>query len=223
MTAKWNKRFIDRTATVTITPVDAKYGDASSSVSLTQGTNFEFTGNCVLDNDGYVTVTEGDLSRIVLKNGMRYGKLIIAIEDAGFEAGGQMWYVNKVAGEGWGAQLYNWLTIGKTRLRAEGSLADGMGMRIDSDSYMSTSYDIDADDLSGMSTYEMDIYPDETDPTHLHMDFILDGEIRCQAQCRNPFYGNDLVGETYVGVFNDGSTNDTYFVAKSCELIVIND
>lgn len=227
VTAKWNKRFVDRTATVTITPVDAKYGDASASVTLTQGTNFEFAGNCVLDNEGFVTVTEGELSRIILKNGMRYGKLILEIEDAGFEDGGQMWYVNKVAPAGetpaWGAQLYNWLTIGKTRLRAEGTLEDGMGMRIGSDSYMSTSYDIDADELSGMSSYEMDIYPDATDPTHLHMDFIFDGEIRCQAECRNPFYGNDLVGETYVGVFTSGSTSDTYFVVKSCELIVIND
>ena len=223
VTAKWNKFFVDQTAVITIKPVDTKYGDVSNSVILTQGTNFEFAGNCTMDNDGYVTVTEGELSRIVLKNGMRYGKLILEIEDAGFEAGGQMWYVNKVAGDGWGAQLYNWLTIGKTRLRAEGTVEGGHGLNTESDSYMSKSYDIDADELSGMSSYEMDIYPDETNPAHLHMDFIFDGEIRCQALCMNPFYGNDLVGETYVGVFNSGSTNETYFVVKSCELIVIND
>lgn len=223
VSAKWNKYFLEQSATITIKPVSDSYGDASSSITLTQDTNFTFKGNCVMDSDGVVTVTEGEVSTIALKNGMRYGRLVVEIDDANFVDGGDMWYVNKVAGDGWGAQLYNWLTVGKTRLRAEGTVEGGHGLRIDKDSYMSESYDIDEDELSHMTSYEMDLYPDATDPTHLHIDFIFDGDIRCQAQCMNPFYGNDLKGETYIGVYTGGTTDETYFVVKSIDLIPINE
>lgn len=227
VTAKWNKYFTERAYSVTIRPVSEEFGDVYSTVDLTQGTNFEFEGDCVVDSQGYVTVTEGAVSRIKLKNGMRYGKLRLEVEDANFEDKCQMWYVNKVKGEGVDAQLYNWITFDsgsedKTRLRAEGNVG-GHGLSTEENNYMSKSYDIDADELCGMSSYEMNLYPDETDPTHLHMEFWFNDELWCEAQCMNPFYGNDLVGETYVGVNKEGTTDANYFVAKSCDLIVYNE
>ena len=74
-----------------------------------------------------------------------------------------------------------------------------------------------------MSSYEMNLYPDETDPTHLHMEFWFNDELWCEAQCMNPFYGNTLVGQTYVGVYSENTTDSNYFVAKSCDLIVYNE
>ena len=222
--APWNGKFAPRTVTVTIKPTSSSYGDVSSSVTLSQDINFKLEGNCEVLSDGSVKVTEGELSHIVLKDGMRYGKVILTMGDVHFAEKAEMWYVNVVGdkdADGFSAQLYNWLTVGKTRVRAEGSIAGGHGLRIDKDSYFSQDYSITLDELNAMKSYEMDIYPDSEDPTHLHMDFIYNGEVRCAGECMNPFYGNTLIGSTYVGPYTGNTTADTWFVVKSFDFVAI--
>ena len=224
VSAPFNNKFIDRSATITITPESSQYGDVSSSIVVTQLCNFSLEGNCAVFEDGSVKVTEGELSRIVLKDGMRYGKCILTMGDVHFAEKAEMWYVNVVGdkdADGFSAQLYNWLTVGKTRVRAEGSIAGGHGMRIDKDSYYSKDYTLSLDDLNAMKSYEMDIYPDSEDPTHLHMDFIYNGELRCDGECMNPFYGNTLIGSTYIGPYTGSTTSDTWFVVKSFDFVAI--
>ena len=225
LSVPFNSIFLPRTIKVTIKPTTAAYGDVSSSVEFTQDINFTFEGDYEVQDDGSVMLVEGESSHIVLKDGMRYGTLKLTFGEVHFAEKGDLWYVNDVAdGDAWAAHLYNWLTVGKTRLRAEGSISTGHGLRIDKDSYMSESYDISLDELNAMTTYEMDLYPDPENKEHLCMDFLYNGSKRCSAKCMNPFYGNDLVGnKTYVGVYTGSTTDDTWFEVKSCEVTVIED
>ena len=222
VTAAFNNKFVARTAKISVKPMDSSMGDFGGTVEVSQDINFTFTGNCVVQSDGSVKVTEGEASHIALKEGMRYGKIVLTFGEVHFAEKAELWYVNKVNGEGWGAQLYNWLTVGKTRLRAEGTVSTGHGLRIDKDSYMSKDYSITLDELNAMTSYEMDIYPDAEDASHLHMDFYYNGTVKCEAQCMNPFYGNELVGdETYVGTYTSSTTADTWFVVKTCDVTPI--
>lgn len=222
VSAGFNNMFAGRAATISLKPADTGMGAFGNSVEVTQDINFVLAGNCVVQADGSVKVTEGESSHIALKEGMRYGKIVLTFGEVHFAEKAELWYVNKVVGDGWGAQLFNWLTVGKTRLRAEGTISTGHGLRIDKDSYMSTDYSITLDELNAMTSYEMDIYPDTEDETHLHMDFLYNGTLKCEAQCMNPFYGNDLVGnETFVGVYTGSTTADTWFVVKTCDVTPI--
>lgn len=221
--APWNNVFQKRSATITIKPVSSSYGNVSSSIDLSQDINFTFEGDYeVQEDDSSVLLVEGSASHIVLKDGMRYGKLILTFGEVEFADKADLWYVNVVGNketDGWSAQLYNWLTVGKTRLRAEGNVASGKSMNEAGSSYMSTTYSLSLDELNAIKSYEMDLYPVAEDPTLLQMEFYYNGALRCSAKCQNPFYGNDLVGHTYVGVFTGSTTDDTWFYVKTCDFI----
>ena len=218
----WNSKFTARTIKITIKPTDSSFGDVSSSLEFTQGVNFEFEGTCELLSDGSVKVVGGAKSHIVFLDGIRYSKIVVNMGECHFAAKGEMWFVNTVDGDGWGAQLYNWCTEGKTRVRAEGTIAGGHGMRIDKDSYFSQDYSLSLDEMNAMKTYAMDVYPDSSDPSHLHMDFSYNGEYKCQGECMNPFFGNTLTGKQYIGNFTGGAA-DTWYVVKSIDCTIVNE
>ena len=222
VSAPFNNKFVGRSAVITIKPVTDDFGDVSSQVEVSQGVNFTLEGDCTVLEDGSVKVNGGAKSHIVFKDGLRYAKVSLAMGECNFVEKGEMWFVNNVGSsetDGFAAQLYNWLTVGKTRVRAEGSIAGGHGLRIDKDSYYSKDYSISLDELNAMKTYEMDIYPDAEEPAHLHMDFIYNGTLKCEGKCMNPFYGNNVVGDAYVGVYTGGGSG-TWYVVKTCDVTV---
>ncbi len=220
VSAPFNSLFVEKGATITIKPVSDDYGDVSSTIEVSQGTNFSFEGDFEMLEDGSVKLKGGAKSHLVFNEPLRYSTVVLTMGECHFESKGEMWFVNTVEGEGWGAQLYNWCTEGKTRLRAEGSVEGGHGLRIDKDSYYSLDYSLSLDEMNAMQTYGMSLYPDGDDPSHLHMDFSYNGSVRCEGQCMNPFWGNELGGHQYIGIFTGGAAG-TWYVIKSCEYSVI--
>ena len=74
--------------------------------------------------------------------------------------------------------------------------------------------------MNAMTSYGMSVYPDGADPSHLHMDFYYNGEVRCEGECMNPFYGNTLQGHQYIGNFTGGGAG-TWYVVDSIECTII--
>jgi hypothetical protein len=112
-------------------------------------------------------------------------------------------------------QLYNWLTLGKTRLRAEGT-ANGKSMKPDGSSYMSKDYSISKDELNAITSYKMTQAVNAEDPTLLDMEFFYNGTSKCQATCQNPFTTAGLSGKTFIGFHLESASS--WVILKSCDV-----
>lgn len=215
LTVPFNNKFVAKKGNVTIKGPNG----AEASVEMTQSCAFEFEGNYVIQDDGSVKLIGDATSRVVLKDGMRYGTMDITLGDVSFAASGNLWFENHTSGDGWGAQLYNWCVVGKTRLRAEGNVAGGKSMNAEGTSYMSSSYDLSETEFNAMTGYKMTLAPNAENPSLLDMTFVYNNEDapRAQATCQNPFYGNDVVGKTFFG-FHSAATADSWYVVKRCDV-----
>ena len=213
--APFNKYFTEQKGSVAIVS-----GANKAELELTQGINFTFEGNYEILEDGSVKLIGDQASRIVLKEAQRYGTYNLEMGEVKFADGGNMWFENHVTGEGWGAQLYNWCAVGKTRLRAEGSVAGGKSMNEAGTSYMSASYDLSLEEFNAMTGYKMTVKPNADDASLLDMEFFYNGESRQTAKCQNPFYGNEIGGNTFVG-FHGAASASTWYIVKSFDVTVI--
>lgn len=206
--AAWNPYFKPRTGLVGI-----KSGSNTVEMELMQEINFTFEGNCEVLEDGSVKLSGGAASRIVSKDTFRYIDVVFTMGDVHFVDKSQIWF-DGVMGN---ANLYNWLTVGKTRVRLEGTLADGKGARIDKDSYLSVDYSISQDELNAMTTYGIKMYVDPEDETLFYMDFDYNGANKCHAHARNPFYYDQENGASFwLGCYDGSAPADSWYVVKSC-------
>ncbi len=208
VTCDWNPIFVPRTANVGI-----KSGANTYEIELTQDTNFTLEGSYELLDDGSVKLKGGAVSRIVSKDSFRYIDVEFTMGDVHFVDKSQIWF-DGVMGN---ANLFNWLTVGKTRVRLEGTLADGKGARIDKDSYLSVDYSISQDELNAMTTYGIKMYVDPEDETLFYMDFDYNGANKCHAHARNPFYYDQENGASFwLGCYDGNAPADSWYVVKSC-------
>ncbi len=171
--------------------------------------------------DGSVKLYGDQTSNITLIGGFRYGSIDLKISEASFADDGNFWFECKVKSEDpaivTDCQLYNWLTVGKTRLRAEGT-ANGKSMKADGTSYMSETYSITKDELNVMTSYKMTLTANAENPSLLDMEFIYNGASKCLATCQNPFLAAGLVGDTFIG-FHAVSAG-SWVILKSCDVTV---
>ena len=208
VSGSWNPYFAPRNAVVGI-----KSGSNVRELELTQDTNFTFEGTYEVLADGSVKLTGGAVSRIISKDTFRYIDVVFTMGDVHFVEKSQIWF-DGVFGN---ANLYNWLTVGKTRVRLEGTYADGKGARIDKDSYLSVDYSISLDELNAMTTYGIKMYVDPEDETLFYMDFDYNGTNRGRAHARNPFFYDTENGSSFwLGCYDGSSTTDSWYIVKSC-------
>ena len=217
VTAPANNKFAATGAKVAIAS-----GANRQELSLTQDVAFTFEGNCEVLADGSVKLTGDKASRVVLKDGLRYGTVDLAMGEVHFASGGNIWFVNDVTDGNWAAHLYNWCAVGKTRLRAEGNVSSGKMMNAAGSNYMSKSYDMSEAQFNAMTRYRVSVLPDAGDPSLATINFVYnDGaDINVTEQCQNPFYGNEIGGQAYVG-FYAAATADTWYVIKSFDVTFI--
>lgn len=210
----FNNKFVARSGKVAIVS-----GTNRAELELTQAVNFTFSGTYEILEDGSVKLTGGATSRIVCADTFRYPTVTLEMGEVHYTGTAQMWFCGLIDS----AQLYNWLTVGKTRLRLEGTLADGKGARIDKDSYLSVDHNpaTTLDDLNAMTAYEIEMLPDTADETLFYMNFNYNGTQRCSAHARNPFFYNATGGASFwVGCYDDSTASDSWFVVKSCTVKV---
>ena len=215
LTAPFNNIFAEKKGNVTIKSADG----LEDNVEFTQGINFKFEGDYEVQTDGSVKLFGTKASNVTLLDGFRYGSVELKFGDVHFADDGNFWYECKAKSEDEAVktdcQLYNWLTIGKTRLRAEGT-ANGKSMKPDGSSYMSTDYTITKDELNAMTSYKMTQAPNAEDATLLDMEFFYNGTSKCQAKCQNPFTTAGLTGNTFIG-FHAASA-ESWVIVKSCDV-----
>ena len=213
--AAFNNLFVPKAGKVKITAAGA-----SAELELTQAVAFEFNGHYELQADGSVKLYGDQTSNITIADGFRYGSIDLKFGEVSFADDGNFWFECKVKSDDpaivTDCQLYNWLTIGKTRLRAEGT-ANGKSMKPDASSYMSKDYSITKDELNVMTSYKMTLSANAEDPTLLDMEFFYNGTSKCLATCQNPFT-EALVGNTFIG-FHSASAS-SWVVLTSCDVTV---
>ena len=83
-------------------------------------------------------------------------------------------------------------------------------------SYMSETYDFSKDEFNAMKSYKMTLAANAEDPTLLDMEFIYNGETKCQATCQNPFTTAGLAGKTFIG-FHSASA-ESWVIVKTCDV-----
>ena len=211
-----NNLFVQKAGKVKIVSASA-----TAELELTQLLAFEFNGHYEMLEDGSVKLYGDQTSNITLIGGFRYGSIDLKISEASFADDGNFWFECKVKSEDpaivTDCQLYNWLTVGKTRLRAEGT-ANGKSMKADGTSYMSETYSITKDELNVMTSYKMTLAANAADASLLDMEFFYNGTSKCQATCQNPFLAAGLVGDTFIG-FHAVSAS-SWVILKSCDVTV---
>ena len=194
---------------------------ATAELELTQLLAVELKGHYEMLEDGSVKLYGDQTSNITIIGGFRYGSIDLKISEASFADDGNFWFECKVKSEDpaivTDCQLYNWLTVGKTRLRAEGT-ANGKSMKADGTSYMSETYSITKDELNVMTSYKMTLTANAENPSLLDMEFIYNGASKCLATCQNPFLAAGLVGDTFIG-FHAVSAG-SWVILKSCDVTV---
>ncbi len=211
-----NNLFVQKAGMVKIVSASA-----TAELELTQLLAFAFNGHYEMLPDGSVKLFGDQISNITLVGGFRYGSIDLKISEASFAEDGNFWFECKVKSEDpaivTDCQLYNWLTVGKTRLRAEGT-ANGKSMKADGTSYMSETYAITKDELNVMTSYKMTLAANAENPSLLDMEFFYNGTSKCQATCQNPFLAAGLVGDTFIG-FHAVSAS-SWVILKSCDVTV---
>lgn len=210
--AGWNNKFAPRSATVTLKPAEAGFGDVSYSVEVSQDINFKFEGNCEILADGSVKLSSGAVSRVVLLDQGRYIHLTLTLGDKNFGAAAQLWVQGKIGN----VNIYNQLSLGgNTRIRTDGNMADPSA----TSAYKSTTYSITQDELNAMETYDYQIAPNTADPTKMDMSFKVNGAVKASHTGNNPFYYDEGESSYYFGFYS--STSDgTWYVIKTCDIVL---
>jgi len=215
LTTSFNNGFFENKGKVTIKNPNG----AENSLELTQGVNFKLNGNYEILSDGSVKLFGDQTSNITLIGGFRYGIIDLTLGDVNFASDGNFWFENHTDNTGEGgntkAQLYNWCSVGKTRLRAEGT-ANGKSMNVEGTSYMSQTYELSQDEFNAMTSYKMVLTPNMENPALLDMGFFYNGASRCQASCQNPFVSPDLIGDTFIGFHSTSASS--WVIVKTCDV-----
>ena len=205
VTAPANSAFAARTAVVTIA------GDGlTAEVELTQDTPFELTEGCEILADGSVKVNGGSKAKIHFKDGFRYHRTHIELGETNWGSNGEMWYhlaINE-------CNIYN-QHRSKNRMRTDGDTSAGS-------TYLNTTYDLDDAKLAAAKSFDYAIYPDAQDPTQLHFEWSIDGEVFVDHVALNAIHyaPAEMTGKLYFGNYNTTDA-DTYYVIKSCTITPI--
>ena len=205
VTAPANSAFAARTAVVTIA------GDGlTAEFEVAQDTPFELTEGCEILEDGSVKVNGGSKAKIHFKDGFRYHRTHIELGETNWGSNGEMWYhlaINE-------CNIYN-QHRSKNRMRTDGDTSAGS-------TYLNTTYELDDAKLAAAKSFDYAIYPDAEDPTQLHFEWSIDGEVFVDHVALNAIHyaPAEMTGKLYFGNYNTTDA-DTYYVIKSCTITPI--
>jgi len=219
--APFNNQFAPRSVVLTLKPVDPKYGDVSSSLTLTQDINFKFSGHCEVLADGSVKVYGDDKSRVQLIDGYRYCSMILKMGDKHFADAAQMWVYANDAVETVEIEIQNQIQLGKRiRVRLNGYLPNSS-----LSSYDSVDYAITKDELNAMDEYRVDILPSENFTEgvgHLKFSFSYNGTLRSAVLDKPSIFEDEPTAACHYwfGCYS-ASEDGTWYVVKTCDVIPV--
>lgn len=209
LSVPFNNQFAAREAAVTIKPVSSEYGDVSSSVTVSQDINFEFSGHVEILSDGsakvYADGADGKASRITTRDTYRYVSCVVTLGEKKIEKSAQMFLCTHDCGAEYQCQID---LAGNKRLRSNGS----------GTSYKTTKFDITQDELQAIETYRMDFVPDAGT---VKLEFFYNGTSKASQNSVSVFESDpEAVGHYFFGlekVVSDG----TWYVVKTFDVTPI--
>ncbi len=219
-----NNRFAPRTVKVTIKPVDASFGDISSTLEFTQGINFTFEGNCEVLSDGSVKVSCGAKSRVKTIDSFRYVNIVIKFGDKHFGDKGELWCAVNANG----CNIYNQLSLGgNLRIRQDGNLpVTKKPSGEDISTYLNEKYEFTKDQLNAMTEYRFEVVNNLTESSEDYpgvyrhvVNFWYNGAIYATLNYRSVFADDSSAAGQYWFGFNSSTSDDTWYVVKSCDVI----
>lgn len=209
-----NNRFAPRSATVTIKPASSGLGDVSSSVELTQDVNFRVEGNCEILEDGSVKLSGDDKSRVYTVDDFRFVSIVLAMGDVHFGDKGQLWCATNVEG----ANIYNQLTLGgNLRLRTDGYLPVTTG----TSTYKNSTYSISKDEMNALKEYRFDVLPDPDNTAYHFLRFYYNGTMRAELNFYSALCDAPDAAVPYWFGFNSASSDGTWYIVKTCDIIPV--
>ena len=212
LTVPFNSVFAPRSFKVTVKPTTDAYGDVSSSVEFTQDINFKFEGNYEVLEDGSVKISSGAKTRVSTLDELRYVKIKLTFGSVNFGDKGELWTAVNASG----CNIYNQLSLGgNLRLRTDGTLPVS-----GTSTYGNTKYDITKAELNAMTTYEVDVEPSAT-AGHQLVTFLYNGVQRAQHDCLSVFADDAAAAGSYWFGFYNSTSDGTWYVVKTCEVISI--
>lgn len=208
VTVPFNNKFVPRSGKVAIVS-----GTNRAELELTQDVNFTFEGNYEVQDDGSVKLSCGAKSRVVTIDNFRYVKLELAFGDVSFGDKGELWVATSAAG----CNIYNQLSLGgNLRIRTDGSLPVS-----GTSTYKNTTFSITKDELNAMTSYAFWVEPNTETPANHILTFLYNGTQKAQQDFLSVF-ADDLTasGKYWFGFYNTTS-DDTWYVVKSCDITVV--
>lgn len=188
-------------------------GGAEAELELTQDVNFTFDGNYEVQDDGSVKLSCGAKSRVITVDPFRYVKLDIKFGDVSFGDSGELWLATSAAG----CNIYNQLSLGgNLRIRTDGSLPIS-----GTSTYKNTTYTITKADLNAMTQYTFSVEPNAETPANQILTFLYNGTEKAKQDCLSVFADDATAAGTYWFGFYNTTSDDTWYVIKSCDITPI--
>ena len=186
---------------------------AEAELELTQDVNFTFDGNYEVQDDGPVKLSCGAKSRVITVDPFRYVKLDIKFGDVSFGDSGELWLATSAAG----CNIYNQLSLGgNLRIRTDGSLPIS-----GTSTYKNTTYTITKADLNAMTQYTFSVEPNAETPANQILTFLYNGTEKAKQDCLSVFADDATAAGTYWFGFYNTTSDDTWYVIKSCDITPI--
>ena len=211
VTAPFNGKFADLTATIVIKPVSDDFGDVSSSVEISQGCNFNLEGNFEVLEDGSVKISAGAKTRVTTKELYRYASFVLTMGDVNFGDKGTLCLNTHDAGNGTAEYQCQINLDGNKRLRTNGS-----GTK-----YNTAKFDITKDDLNAMKTYRVDFAPDAETAGNIKLEFFYNGTSKASVSSPSVYTSDPASGGHYFFGYESSKDDDTWYVVKSCDITVL--
>lgn len=219
-----NNRFAPRTVKITIKPVDASYAGVSSSLEFTQDIIFSFEGNYEVLSDGSIKIMCGAKSKVKTIDAYRYVNIVLKFGEKHFGSKGELWCAVNANG----CNIYNQLSLGgNLRIRQDGNLPvtkkpDGA----DVSTYENVKYSFTQDQLNAMDEYRFEVVntlsesSDDYPGVYRHVvNFWYNGAVYATMNYRSVFADDPTAAGNYWFGFYNSTSDDTWYVVKSCDVI----
>ena len=206
VSAGFNNVFAERKGKVTIKPVSTAFGDIDSSVEISQGVNFDFSGHYDILDDGSIKIYGDQKSKVTTKDGYRYASFVLTMGEKHFEASGILCLSTHDAGASGNTEYECQIRLGsKLRLRSNGSDTD----------YNTQSIEITQDEMNALTTYRMDFAPDSG---NIRLEFFYNGTSRASMTTKSAYESDPSVSGHYFFGYDTTGSDGTWYVVKSCDI-----
>ena len=213
VSAGFNNKFAERTATISLKPADSSMGSFGNSVEVSQAVNFALSGHCEVLDDGSVKVYGDDKSRITTIDAYRYVSLNAAIGDKNITDKTQMYLCTHDAGDNTEYQCQINLAESKSRLRANGGGTEYLTSNDDA----STKFTISKEQLTAITAYRVDFAPNEG---KIKLEFFYNGSSVSSINAVSVYESNpEAVGHYFFG-YESSAGDEGWYVVKSLDLTV---